>query len=46
MLEKNFRDKAEAQGASITPHDIPQMPATGQKYTPQNVVEVYTYSLL
>ncbi|XP_060602983.1 gamma-tubulin complex component 2-like [Ruditapes philippinarum] len=40
VLEKNFRDKAEIQGATITPHDIPQMPAAGQKYTPQNVVEL------
>lgn len=40
VLEKNFKDKAEALGATAAPHDIPQMPLAGQKYTPQTVVEV------
>lgn len=40
ILEKNFKDKAEALGATAAPHDIPQAPLAGQKYTPQNVVEL------
>lgn len=39
-LEKLFKDKAEAQGATAAPHEIPQLPAQGQKFMPQNVAEL------
>lgn len=40
VLERNFKNKAEALGATTTAHDIPKMPHPGQKYTPQEVVDV------
>lgn len=40
VLEKNFKDKAEAAGATTQAHKIPQMPAPGSKYTPQDVLEI------
>lgn len=43
MLEKNFQDKAEAVGATHQAHKMPQLPAPGTKYTPQNVLEVGKY---
>ncbi|KAL4233344.1 Gamma-tubulin complex component 2 [Mactra antiquata] len=39
VLEKTFKNKAEAVGATIQAHDIPQLPP-GQKYTPQAVMDV------
>ena len=40
VLEKNFKDKADAAGATTQAHKIPQAPAPGSKYTPQDVLEV------
>ena len=42
VLEKNFKEKADAVGAQTQAHKIPQMPAPGSKYTPQDVLEVFT----
>ena len=40
VLEKNFKEKAEAAGATTQAHKLPQAPAPGSKYTPQDVLEV------
>ena len=40
VLERNFKDKAEAAGTTTQAHKLPQAPAPGSKYTPQDVLEV------
>ncbi|WAR08340.1 GCP2-like protein, partial [Mya arenaria] len=44
VLERTFKDKADAQGATTAPHEIPaQLTAPqGSKFTPQNVIEIQT----